>query len=327
MSKETKVLAYVAFGIVCFVWGTTYLAIAIAIETLPSILFPGLRFTIAGIVLLTVRLLQGASLPKRRSDWLNLIWIGVLMVGTGNVCVVWAEHHVTSGFAALLVGGAPFAMALLERARGGERFTRRKLIGLLIGFSGLLLLVAPELTGGSFNLMFLLGVLAIQVGTVGWNWGSIVSKYHVSKDIDPITSASLQMLFGGLVVSAVGLLNGEAALMHFNARTLAAFVYLVVFGSILAYGAYVYALSKLPTSTTSLYAYINPVVALFLGWLVLDEPIGWNGVAGMVVIFTGVAFVQSKGRLRGATMTGSVPLPANALSPAKAPAVSGESAN
>jgi drug/metabolite transporter (DMT)-like permease len=326
MSRETKILAYTAFGIVCFVWGTTYLAIAVAIETLPSILFPGLRFTIAGLILLGVRLAQGAPLPKQRRDWLNLIWIGILMVGTGNVCVVWAEHHVTSGFAALLVGGSPFAMALLERARGGERFSRHKLIGLVIGFTGLVILVAPEITGGKFDLMFLLGVLAIQVGTVGWNWGSIVSKYHVSKDIDPIMSASLQMLFGGLVVSAVGLLHGEAAQLHFTARTLAAFLYLVVFGSILTYGAYVYALSKLPTSTTSLYAYINPVVALFLGWLILDEPIGWNGIIGMVVIFTGVAFVQAKGRIRGATMTGNVALPPSALGPVK-PAAGSEAAN
>ncbi len=326
MSRETKILAYTAFGIVCFVWGTTYLAIAIAIETLPVILFPGLRFTIAGLILLSIRLLQGVPLPKLRRDWLNLLWIGILMVGTGNLCVVWAEHHITSGFAALLVGGSPFAMALLERARGGDRLPRRKLIGILIGFVGLAILVAPELTGGKFDLMFLLGVLAIQVGTVGWNWGSIVSKYHVSKDIDPIMSASLQMLLGGLVVSAIGLLRGEAALMHFNGRTLAAFLYLVVFGSILTYGAYVYALSKLPTSTTSLYAYINPVVALVLGWLVLDEPIGWNGVAGMVVIFTGVAFVQARGRIRGATMTGSVAVPPAALRVAE-PVADGEATN
>lgn len=326
MNRESKTLAYVAFGVVCFVWGTTYLAIAVAIESLPVLLFPGLRFAIAGAVLLAVRLLQGAKLPRLRRDWLNLLLIGLLMVGVGNLAVVWAEHHVTSGFAALLVGGSPFAMALLERARGGERLTKNKLIGLIIGFAGLVILVAPELTGGSFNLMFLLGVLAIQLGTIGWNWGSIVSKYHVSKDIDPLTSASLQMLLGGIVVTLIGLGSGDAAHFHFTARTLAAFLYLVVFGSILAYGAYIYALSKLPTSTTSLYAYINPVVALFLGWLVLDEPIRWNGIAGMVVIFTGVAFVQAKGRIRGATMTGSVALPASALAPVK-PAPGRDAAN
>jgi len=118
--------------------------------------------------------------------------------------------------------------------------------------------------------------------------GSIVSKYHVSKDIDPIMSAALQMLLGGGAVAIVGLLRGEAAMFHFSTRSLVAFIYLVVFGSILTYAAYIYALSKLPTSTTSLYAYINPVVAVFLGWLILDEPIGWNAIAGMIVIFTGV---------------------------------------
>lgn len=326
MRRESKVLAYVAFGVVCFVWGTTYLAIAVAIETLPVVLFPGLRFTIAGMVLLGVRLLQGAKLPRRRADLLNLLLIGVLMVGAGNLCVVWAEHHVTSGFAALLVGTSPFGMALLERARGGERLTKNKVVGLVIGFTGLVILVAPELTGGGFNLMFLLGVLAIQIGVVGWNWGSIVSKYHVSKDIDPIMSAALQMLFGGIFVSIVGLAMGDAASFHFSARSLAAFLYLVVFGSLVTYAAYIYALSKLPTSTTSLYAYVNPVVALFLGWLILNEPLRWNGIVGMVVIFTGVAFVQAKGRIRGATMTGNVAIPASALGAVK-PVTGGDVTN
>jgi drug/metabolite transporter (DMT)-like permease len=139
-------------------------------------------------------------------------------------------------------------------------------------------------------------------------------------------SAALQMLLGGIFVSIVGLAIGDASRFHFTTRTLAAFLYLVVFGSILTYAAYIYALSKLPTSTTSLYAYINPVVALFLGWLILDEPIGWNGIAGMVVIFVGVAFVQAKGRIRGATMTGNVAIPASALAAPK-PAVGGESPN
>ncbi len=296
MSRETRVLAYTAFAIVCLVWGTTYLAIAIANETLPVLMFAGTRFTVAGAILLGIGLLRGKTLPKLRKDWLYLVVIGVCMVGFGNIGVVWAEHHLTSGFAALLVGSSPFWMAVLERFRpGGASFNARKIAGLVIGFTGLAILVGPEIGGEEFNIMFLLGVISVQVGSIGWNVGSILSKYHVSKDIDSMISAALQMLFGGIIVTIAGLASGELPQYHFTTRSLAAFLYLLFFGSVLTYGAYVYALSKLPTSTTSLYAYINPVVAVFLGWLVLSEPIGWNAIVGMLVIFIGVGFVQATG--------------------------------
>ncbi|MGH9456282.1 MAG: EamA family transporter [Thermoanaerobaculia bacterium] len=290
--KRENGLAYLAFLTVCFVWGTTYLAIRVAIETLPVFLFPGLRFTLAGLILMAVRLAMGDRLPRARSEWFNLTLVGVLLIGVGNVAIVWAEHWVTSGFAALLVATAPFWMAVMEAfRRDGDRVGPMKVAGMVVGFAGVIILVAPELTGSSFNLQFLLGVLALQGATIAWNLGSMRSKYHAPKT-SALMSAALQMVLGGAIVSVIGLLNGEAAEFRFNARTLAAFVYLVVFGSILAYGAYVYALSKLRTTTVSTYAYINPAVAVFLGWLILDEPLGWNGVAGMIVILAGVALVQ-----------------------------------
>ena len=297
MSSESKFLAYLAFATVSFVWGTTYLAIAIAIETLPNLLFPGMRFALGGAILLAIRVLQGGKLPRKASDWRNLAVIGVLMVGVGNVAVVWAEHHISSGFAALLVATAPLWMAFLERLRrSGERLSGRKLAGLLVGFSGVAVLVFPELGADELNVLFFLGVLVTQLGTIGWDLGSIISKYHLSVELDPLVSASLQMICGGLIVGTLGVFNGEAATLHFSRRSLAAFLYLVVFGSVIAYGAYVYALSKLPTSVVLLYSYINPVVAVFLGWLILDETITPNAIVGMLVIFAGVAMVQTRGR-------------------------------
>lgn len=295
--KHERFLAYAAFATVCLVWGTTYLAIAVAIETLPTFLFAGVRFAIAGTLLLIFCLLRGYRLPTRLSDWLNLALIGVLMIGVANLAVVWAEHHVSSGFAALLVATAPFWMALLELLRKeGERLDRGKVIGMTVGFSGVVILVAPELQLEGTSAMFLVGVIALQIGSIAWNFGSIRSKYHMSGDVPPLLSASLQMLFGGLATGLVGLARGEAAQFVFSTRSLIAFVYLVLFGSILAYGAYVYALSKLSTSTTSLYAYVNPLVAVFLGWLILDERIGWNALVAMVVIFAGMALVQRSKR-------------------------------
>ncbi len=297
--KHEKGLAYLAFFAVCFVWGTTYLAIRVAIETLPVFLFPGLRFTIAGLILMTIRLAMKDPLPRTAPEWWNLALIGALMVGVGNVAVVWAEHSVTSGFAALLVATAPFWMAFMESFRAsGERVGARKVAGMAVGFAGVILLVAPELTGSKFDLRFLLGVLALQGGTIAWNFGSIRSKYHAPRT-SPLMSAALQMLLGGSMVTLVGLANGDAARFHFNGRTLAAFLYLVVFGSIVAYGSYVYALSHLKTSTVSLYAYVNPAVAVFLGWLILDEPLGWSSLGAMIVIFAGMALVHS-GRERPA---------------------------
>ena len=297
--KHEKALAYAAFGTVCFIWGTTYLAIRIAIETLPTFLFAGLRFTIAGLILMAVRLAFGDRLPRRRAEWANLALIGVLMIGIGNVAVVYAEHSVTSGFAALLVATAPFTMALMESFRPtGDRLDRRKLIGMGIGFVGVVILVAPELTGSRFDLGFLLGVLAIQAGTIAWNFGSMRSKYHPPKT-STLMSAALQMVLGGAVVATIGFALGEYDRFVFSRRSLAAFIYLVLFGSILAYGAYVYALSKLKTTTVSLYTYINPAIAVVLGWLILSEPIGWNAIAGSAVIFAGMALVQT-GRFRPA---------------------------
>lgn len=292
--KRDMTLAYVAFGIVCFVWGTTYLGIAIAIETLPTFLFAGSRFTIGGAILLLLALWRGQKLPSRKSDWLNLALIGALMVGIGNIAVVWAEHHMSSGFAALLVATSPLWMSTLETFRKtGERINFRKGLGMLVGFGGVGVLVAPELEIGDLNTKLVFSVIALQIGSIAWNFGSIRSKYHLSRELSPIMSASLQMIMGGVLVSLIGFGLGESSQFRFSTRSLIAYLYLLIFGSVLAYGAYVYALSKLKTSTTSLYAYINPLVAVFLGWLILSEPLGWNAVLAMVIIFSGVALVQT----------------------------------
>ncbi len=292
-------LALLAFATVCVVWGTTYLAIRVAIETLPTFLFAGTRFLIAGALLLAICAARGQAFPRGRADWLNLVIIGLLMVGFGNVAVVYAEHHISSGIAALLVATSPFWMAMLEGLRkDGERPNRRKILGMLIGFAGVAVLVAPEVRPGSMNLNFLYGVLAIQIGCLGWDYGSIRSKYHPTS-ATPLVSAGVQMFSGGAVVTLIGLTKGEAALFHFNSRTLIAYLYLVIFGSLIAYGSYVYALSKLRTSTVALYAYINPAIAVVLGWLILKEPLGWRSLAAMSIIFAGVALVRT-GRMENA---------------------------
>lgn len=300
--KHERALAYVAFATVCVVWGTTYLAIRIAIETLPTLLFAGSRFALAGAILLAICALRGEKIPRALSDWKNAAIVGLLLVGVGNIAVVWAEHYVASGFAALLVAIAPFWMALMERLRGNvELLDRRRKLGMLVGFAGVAILVSPALNPADINTKFLLGVVVLQIGSICWNYGSLRSKYHPIP-APPLVAAAMQMLSGGTVVLLLGFAAGEAPEFYFTTRTLIAFLYLLTFGSIIAYGAYVYALSKLPTSTVSLYAYVNPAVAVFLGWLILDEPIGWSSLVAMIVIFIGVAMVQTPPRRRAAAV-------------------------
>lgn len=305
--KHERALAYVAFAIVCLVWGTTYLAIAVGIETLPTFLFSGSRFTAAGAILLVICALRGEKIPAELAHWRSAALVGFMLVGVGNIAVVWAEHHVASGFAALLVAIAPFWMALMERLRGTtDRLTPRKKIGMLIGFLGVAILVAPALDPRGIDMKFLAGVIVLQIGSICWNYGSIRSKYHPIP-ASPLVTAAMQMITGGVVVLAIGFALGEASSFYFTTRTLIAYLYLLIFGSIIAYGAYVYALSKLPTSTVSLYAYVNPAVAVLLGWLILGEQLGWSSLVAMIVIFAGVALVQTNPRVKPAAVV--VPMP------------------
>ena len=291
--KHERAVAYAAFAIVCVVWGTTYLGIRVALETIPPFLLTGIRFVVAGAIMIGIAKLRGEALPRDRRTLAHLALIGFLMVGVGNLTVVWAEQWVPSGLAALLVATAPFWMAIIEMFRTtGERMDARGVVGMLIGFSGVAMLVTPRGSGGVWSIGFLLGALAIQVGGICWQLGSAHGKYNL-RHVPLLASAALQMLFGGVMVSVISVAIGEPARFTLNSRTLVALVYLTLFGSVLAYSAYVFALAHLRTTTTALYAYVNPVVAVFLGWLILDEPLTWLSVVAMVVILGGVALVQS----------------------------------
>ena len=294
--KHEKAAAYGAFAIVCVVWGTTYLFIRIALETLPPLLLTGSRFVAAGLIMMLIATLRGEKLPRDFRTLANLAFVGFLLVGVGNLAVVWAEQWVPSGRAALLVATAPFWMAIIEAFRpNGERMNLRGGIGMLIGFVGVAMLVTPGggMTG-KWSGAFLLGAIAIQIGGACWQYGSAHAKYKL-KHVPLLSSAALQMFFGGAIVTIAGLIAGEASRFVFTPRTFGALAYLTIFGSIIAYSAYIFALAHMRTTHTSLYAYVNPVVAVFLGWLILSEPLTWVSVVAMVIILAGVALVQTAG--------------------------------
>lgn len=293
-SRGEKFGPLAAWASVCFFWGTTYLAIRLGLETLPPVLFAGLRFLTAGVLLfLIVRVWTGARLPKGR-EWLDQAVVALALLGVGNGLVVWAEQWVPSGPAALLVATSPFWVMGVERFfREGERLQGRAIAGLLIGFGGLVLLVAPNLYGATaLGAGYLWGMVAIQVACASWSIGSVYSKHHPT-GVQPLMGAAIQMLIAGAAMTLLGSVLGEWKGLHFSPRSFGAFAYLIVFGSIVAYGSYTYAVQKLPLSLVSTYSYINPVIAVLLGWLVLSEPLGWRVLTATSVILAGVMMVKT----------------------------------
>ncbi|MEY2549643.1 MAG: hypothetical protein QOD64_2225 [Verrucomicrobiota bacterium] len=306
--KHDRALAYAAFAVVCIVWGTTYLAIRIAVTTMTPFLLTGARYLFAGIVLFIIAKLHGDAIPKSKRVLGDVVLCGVLMVAIGNLTVVWAEQWVPSGFAALFVGTAPFWATLIELLRrSGERLEPRAGLGMLIGFAGVAMLVTPGGAGSAFDRRFVIGAIVIQLGSIAWQYGTIRGKYALAS-MPPLMSSALQMLAGGFVVTLAGVGLGEIPHFHATPRTFAALAYLSLFGSVLAYTSYVYAARHLRSTNMSLYAYVNPIVAVMLGWLVLREQLTWVSITAMIVILGGVAMVQSgRGPKRNVTISREAP--------------------
>jgi drug/metabolite transporter (DMT)-like permease len=284
--------AYVAWISVCVVWGTTYLAIRIALETIPPALLGGIRFLVAGLVLAVVLRLRGEPVPPRQ-HWPALALMGALMLVMGNGFVVWAEQWVPSGVAAVIVATSPFWMAGIEAVLpDGERFSLRTLTGMTVGFCGIVLLVWPDLfAGGTWGRQFAFGIIAIQLAEIGWSLGSSYSKRH-ARHGNAFAASAMQMVFGGALMLVLGTLRGEWSMLSFTPRTVAAELYLIVFGSFAGFAAYIYALKHLPVSTVSLYAYVNPVIAVLLGAVVLDEPLSPRIALASGLVLIGIAVVR-----------------------------------
>ncbi len=283
--------AYLAFVTVCIIWGTTYLAISVALETVPVLLLAGLRWMFAGVVMSSAMLATGRGLPKPRL-WAPLALLGFLMNIVGNGFVVYAQQYVASGLTAVLIATTPFWSALVERLLpNGERFTPRSLVGLALGFGGIVVLVWPEMThGGAEGAAFVGGVIAIQLACVGWVIGTSFAKRHELGD-NPFRSAALQMVFSGTMLLTAATVHGDWAQLSFTPRTITAMLYLSIAGSLVAYSAYIYAIQHLPLQLVSLYAYINPMIAVALGTLLLNEPLSARILVAAALVFAGTWIV------------------------------------
>lgn len=279
---------------VCLVWGTTYLAIRIALESIPPLLMAAIRYTIAGTILAAVLRLRGERLPGPRA-WPSLIVLGILLLGFGNGGVVWAEQTVPSGLTAVLVATSPFWLTGIDVVFGGERLTAGRWAGLLIGFVGIVALVWPELQVGPDRRAFVVGIVASQIACIGWAIGSLYTRrrgHGDAREENVLATAALEMLFGGLALFVAAAVHREYGQLAFTTRTASALAYLIVFGAVVGFAAYAYALKHLPVATVSLYAYVNPVIAVFLGVLVLSEPFSARMALAAGVVLAGVALVK-----------------------------------
>jgi len=312
--------ALIAYLIVCVFWGSTYLAIKIGVTELPPFLFGGLRFLVAGLILLAVARALGDPLP-RKNDWRTLAIVGLLLLAGGNAFVVWSEQYVASGIASIFVVTVAMWTALFDAIipGGSSELNWRVVAGLLLGFLGTLLLVGA--TPAEILAADKRGPLALTMASASWSLGTVYAKRHPTQ-ASPYMGAAFQMIVGGGAVALVGTMLGEWASWHLSTRGIGAIAYLVVFGSILGYSAYSYALRHASATIVGTYAYVNPVIAVLLGWLLLHEPVGPRTFIAMGMILVAVVWIQfSLKQRRSDGLTAGRPTETRDLGPSDRPAV------
>ncbi len=293
MRQHRQWRAYAALAAVCFFWGTTYLAIRMSEEMISPAQLVSIRYIISGALLLSGAKFAGARLPRGR-ELLLTAFFGLLILGIGNGALAYAEEIVPSGLAAIFISVSPFWMVGFEAALpGGERLHGPTIAAMMVGLLGAVLLVGPSAIQNGFAGPVLKGFVLLQFGCCGWALGSILQRRQQTQ-AHPFVSGAVQQLATGLVFAVPALLLPSRPI-HWTARGCGAVMYLVIFGGIVGYSAYLYALENLPVAVASIYTYINPIVAVFLGWLFYREPFGWRELASMSVIFLGVALVKRFG--------------------------------
>lgn len=295
MSRPVQLL--LAFATVYLVWGSTYLAIRIGVQEMPPVLFAGLRFLIAAPVLLAYAWLRGARPPSGWHEWRTIVLTALVMLAGANGLVTWSEQWVESNQAALIVATSALWMAWFGTwGRQGERPGALTVAGLLLGFAGVAVLVGAGLRTQAAPVY---AYVALLVSPVLWAAGSIYSRRR-PLTCAPMMTAGLQMLVTGIVMTTLGLALGEHAQWTWSTRGVSALLYLALFGSCLAYGAYFWLVHQVTPSQLATYAYVNPAVAVLLGWLILNEHLSSSQIAGTLIILAAVVLVTWASRPRRA---------------------------
>jgi drug/metabolite transporter (DMT)-like permease len=282
--------AWIALGAVCLFWGTTYLTIRMALECFPPATLISLRFTLSGAILLIAARALRARIPSGRELFFTALY-GVIVLGVGNGALIFAEGWVPSGMASVFITTGPFWMTGVAAALpSGERLRLPAVIGMLVGLAGTVVLVSRDALGTGAHGGLLSGFLLLQFGCCGWAVGSVLQRRYVTA-AHPVVSGAVQQLATGMVFAIPALLI-HPHVPHLTVRGVTALAWLVVFGSIVGYSAFIYVMDKLPVSVVSIYNYVNPVVAVILGWLFYRERFGAREAVGMAIIFVGVAVVK-----------------------------------
>ena len=278
----------------CFFWGTTYLGIRMALESFPPMMLVCVRYLLSGVIMLAFARARGIYLPRGRELAAACI-SGFFTLSVGNGALVFAETLIPSGMAGLIITISPFWMVGMEALLpGGARLHAPTIGGMAVGLAGAAFLFTPDPGSHGVNSAVVHGFLLLQLGMAGWSFGSIYQLRNSGK-AHPVIAGAVQQLAAGLSLAPFALAMPEHP-VHWSARGVSALLYLVVFGSIVGYSAYIYALDRLPVAIVSIYPYVNAVVAVALGWLFYREPFGPRESVAMVVIFAGVALVKRYSR-------------------------------
>jgi drug/metabolite transporter (DMT)-like permease len=292
--KGRKAKLLLAFASVYVVWGSTYLAIKFAVETIPPYLKGSARFIVSGLILYAWARARGAPRPSRR-EWRDAAIVGTLLLAGGNGAVGWAEQKVPSGITALLVASVPLWMVLIDWARPSGKRPRGLVIGgLLLGLVGVGVLAAPGMDGSSRTGSMTVGAIALVLGSISWAAGSIYGR-HSARPESGEMATGLQMLTGSVALAFIGAATGELGRFHFAAVTSRSFLgwaYLVTFGSLIGFTAYIYLLKATTPAKATTYAYVNPIVAVLLGWAVAGEAITARTLAAAGIILASVAVIS-----------------------------------
>lgn len=291
---ESKVKLVFAFGLVYIIWGSTYLAIKLSIDSIPPFLMAGARHVIAGLILITYVYLKEKPSIRPRHIRSNTIIGGLLLLG-GNGGVVWAEQFVPSGLASLLVSMVPIWILLINwlGLKNGKPSVK-KTAGVVLGLSGLMFLISPLelLRAEAVNPI---GAIVLMFASLSWAAGSVYTNYAKMPE-SKFAAISIQMLSGGFMLLIWSFIVGEYKYFNISAVTVnsyLALIYLIIFGSLIAYSAYIWLLHAAGPSLTSTYAYVNPVVAVFLGWILISEPMNPRIIISTVIIISAVALITS----------------------------------
>jgi len=282
--------AFLAWVTICIVWGTTYLAIKIGVTDVPPMFFAGIRWIIAGPLFFGILKLKGFKSPPV-SELKHIAIVGISLLGIANGFVVIAEQWLPSGLTALLITTLPFWIVGMESfIPQGPKLNIKIIVGILLGFIGVAIIFFGDLQK-LFEAEYLLGILALTGAVIFWSAGSLYSKYNKIGS-HPLVSASVQMMFAGIFQLGLSIIFGEKISFNLTSNGYLSILYLILVGSILGYGSYIYAIRHLPISFVTTYAYINPLIALFLGWIVLDEKLNLQILLASLIIFIGVALVK-----------------------------------